>query len=126
MARRRRTKTPTSPGSPSSITQSLVHLVSITGRTAVRDVQEVGAQLLTMARDAVRGTQSASGAIAGDVAGVARRTVSGIGRGIEELSQDVARLSRMARKPGARMASRRRQPEPRRRRASSGKATKAS
>lgn len=123
MARTARVKARTS---PPSIPRGVLHLVSVTGQTAARDAGEVGAQLLTVARHAVRGTQSASAVIAGDLADVARRTVRGISRGIHEVSEDVARLSRMARKPGARMASRRRSRAQRSRRASGGKARQAS
>jgi hypothetical protein len=123
MARTARVKARTS---PPSIPRGVLHLVTVTGQTAARDVGEVGAQLLTVARDAVRGTQSASAVIAGDLADVARRTVRGISRGIHEVSEDVARLGRMARKPGARMASRRRSRAQRSRRASGGKARQAS
>jgi hypothetical protein len=90
-----------------SITQSLWRLMTVTGRTAVRDAQEVGGQFLTLARHVAGGTRSASAAIAGDVVDVARRASAGMGQGFNELTDDIATLRRLARKPGARIVARR-------------------
>jgi hypothetical protein len=107
MARARRTPSPSSPPSP-SITHGVLRLASVTGHTALRDAQEVGAQLVLMAQQVVRGTRSASAAIAGDIADVARRSVGGMADGVRELRADLGRLRPVSRKPAAKAAARRR------------------
>ena len=125
MARRRPTATRTPPLTP-SITHDLLRLVSVTGHTALRDAQDVGTQLLTVARHTAQGARSATDGVAHDLAAVARRAGAGIGQGLQEITEDIARLGRMVRKPGATIASRRRTSVQRRPRRSGAKTAKAS
>jgi hypothetical protein len=107
MARARRVLPRTS--SP-SITQSVLRLASVTGQTALQNAQEVGAQLMMLAQQTMRGTQSASVAIAGDVAAVARRAAAGMADGLHELRADVTRPRGVSRRPPAKITARRRTP----------------
>jgi len=114
MARARRVPPRTSALSP-PIGRSVLRLAGLTGQTALRNAQEVGAQLMLMARQALRGTQSASVAIAHDVAEVARRAADGVAGGVHELREELTRPRRVLRKPAAKVAARRRAQARRRR-----------
>lgn len=105
MTRARRVPLP-SPSSP-SLGQSALRLASVTGQTAVQNAQEVGTQLMAIARQALRGTQSASVTIARDLADVARRTVGGVTAGLHEVRADLNRPRQLSRKPAAKAAPRR-------------------
>jgi hypothetical protein len=98
---------------PTSTAQSLLRLVRVTSRTAAQGAQDVGAQLVTMAEQTVRGTQAASAAIVSDLSAVAARTVAGMRQAAGELRSDVAGMRAM-RRPGARMRARRAAVKPRR------------
>jgi len=113
MARARRVPPRTSTLSP-TIGRSVLRLAGLTGQTALQNAREVGAQLMLMAREAVRGTQAASVAIAHDVADLAKRAADGVAGGVHELREDLTRPRRVLRKPAAKVAARRRAPARRR------------
>jgi len=105
MARARRVPPRTATLSP-SIGGDVLRLAGVTGQTALRDARDVGAQLLLMARQTLRGAQAASLAIAHDVVDVARRAADGVAGGVREIREDLTRPRRMPRKPAAKAAAR--------------------
>src|SRR5262245_37339528 len=121
MARARRVLSRT-PVPPPSVAQSVLRLASVTGRTALQDAQEIGAQLVLMARQTLRGTQTASVAIARDVADIAKRAAGGVAGGLNELRQDLTGSRSVSRKPAAKAVARRPTPARRRRGTSRKKA----
>ena len=105
MARARRVPPRTATPSP-SIGRDVLRLAGVTGQTALRDARDVGAQLVLMARQTLRGAQAASLAIAHDVVDVARRAADGVAGGVGEIQEDLTRPRRMPRKPAAKAAAR--------------------
>src|SRR5262249_22542486 len=107
MARARRVPPRTATLSP-SIGGDVLRLAGVTGQTALRDARDVGAQLVLMARQTLRGAQAASLAIAHDVVDVARRAADGVAGGGPRNRGDLPPPPRMTRQPAPTAGARRR------------------